>query len=298
MNKIIVSDKTSIDLGLTLRRYIAFGEDAANLFDGTIFRKVFDFGDALYLLTLFEQPDGIVLQIEPETKDTAIWREAEKIARKLLGLDSQLEAFYQFSQNDPVLAALTKKFTGARPTLSATPFEMLVTSITAQQINLQFAYTTRSRLIREYGKKLNLNGQTYFAFPLPETLTNVRVENLREMQFSTRKAGYIIDLSKAIVSGDLNLEVLENLPDDEISEKLTGLRGIGRWTVDWFLARYLGRGHAFPAGDLGVRKAVEHYYFDGEKLAEEKLREFAGRWGEFTNLVVHYLLLGFYSEDK
>jgi DNA-3-methyladenine glycosylase II len=117
------------------------------------------------------------------------------------------------------------------------------------------------------------------------------------MQFSTRKAEYIIDLSKAIVSGDLNLDALEDLPDEEISARLTGLRGIGRWTVDWFLARYLGRGCAFPAGDLGVRKAVEHYYFHGEKQAEENLRDFARQWGEFTNFVVHYLLLGFYSKD-
>ena len=296
MPTVITPPDFLIDFGLTLRRYSAFGEDAANLFDGNAFYKAFHAGESVHLLRISESAHGIELQIEPEPHADAVFAEGRRMARQLLGLDAPLEAFYRFASSQPVLCELVQKHRGARPTLSATPFEMLVTSITAQQINLPFAFAVRSRMVRKYGAAIESAGRTFFAFPTPQALAKVEVIALREMQFSTRKAEYIISLAQAIVSGELNLMQLERMTDAEIAEKLTRLRGIGQWTVDWFLARYLGRGHAIAAGDLGVRKAIEHYFFDGEKQAEATIRAFAAGWGAFTNLAVHYLLLDFYAK--
>jgi len=277
---------------LTLRRYQAYGEDAANYFDGKNLRKVFKNGNKLFLLSLQEAKGGILLNLAPSTKLPPIWQQAERLARKILGLDFPLEEFYQFAKSDPILHALTQKFHGLRPTLKADPFESIVTSITAQQINLQFAFTVRSRLVRRYGEKLVVDGQTYYAFPTPEKLARVKVSSLRQLQFTEKKSEYTIGLAKAIRSGHLDLEALSQQSDEAIAEKLIALRGIGRWTVDWFLARCLGRGDAFPAGDLGVRKAVQYFYFNGKEKSEDELRKFAKRWGEFTNLATHYLLTG------
>ena len=63
-----------------------------------------------------------------------------------------------------------------------------------------------------------------------------------------------------LARSDLDLDALAGLPDDEVVAAITGVRGLGRWTADWFLARCLARGDAWPAGDLGVRKAVSHFY--------------------------------------
>jgi DNA-3-methyladenine glycosylase II len=150
----------------------------------------------------------------------------------------------------------------------------------------------RSRLVRRYGEKLNFNEQTYYAFPKPEKLARAKESSLRQLQFTEKKSEYIIGLAKAVSNGQLDLAALSQQSDEEIAEKLMALRGIGRWTVDWFLARHLGRGQAFPAGDLGVRKAVQHFYFNGKEKSEEELRKFAQRWGEFANLATHYLLAG------
>jgi DNA-3-methyladenine glycosylase II len=169
---------------------------------------------------------------------------------------------------------------------------MLVTSITAQQINLRFAFAVRSRLVRRYGEKFKYNGQNFFAFPAPEKLARVKVSSLRQLQFTEKKSEYTIGLARAIRDGRLDLAALSRQSEEMIAEKLMALHGIGRWTVDWFLARCLGRGHAFPAGDLGVRKAVQHFYFNGEQQPEAELREFAKRWGEYANLATHYLLTG------
>ncbi len=292
MSKLIVATREDLNFALTLRRYQAYGEDAANYFDGKEFRKVFNAGDKLFLLSLREANGSVTVGIQPRTRSEAVRQIAEHIARRILGLDFPLQGFYKFAQRDPILADLTQKFRGFRPTLSVAPFEAIVTSITAQQINLQFAFTVRSRLVRRYGEKLVVDGRAYFAFPQPEKLARVKVSSLRQLQFTEKKSEYTIGLAKAIRDGQLLLDTLSQQSDEDIAEKLMALHGIGRWTVDWFLARCLGRGNAFPAGDLGVRKAVQHFYFNGEHQPGAELREFAKRWGEFANLATHYLLTG------
>src|SRR5437660_378674 len=115
---------------------------------------------------------------------------------------------------------------------------------------------------------------------------------LRALKYSTRKAEYIRDLARAVVSGKLDLEALRAAESALVIEQLTALRGLGRWTADWFLARCLGRGDVCPAGDLAVRKAFVHYYGRGRSLSEDTIRRRARAWGEHQNLAVHYILAG------
>jgi hypothetical protein len=89
----------NINFCLTLRRYNAFGEDAANLFDGRIFKKVFDFEGVLYLLSLFEYQDGIALQVEPEPQNQAVWKEADKIAQHAI-FDTQSRVYHRSFESD------------------------------------------------------------------------------------------------------------------------------------------------------------------------------------------------------
>src|SRR5262249_54568256 len=133
---------------------------------------------------------------------------------------------------------------------------------------------------------------TVWAFPDPARLAAARVREMRALKYSTRKAEYIRDLARAIVSGALDLEALCAAESALVIERLTALRGLGRWTADWFLARCLGRGEVFPAGDLAVRKAFVHYYGRGRALAEDTIRRRARAWGEHQNLAVHYILAG------
>ena len=75
-------------------------------------------------------------------------------------------------------------------------------------------------------------------------------------------------------------------------ETLTSIRGLGRWTADWFLARHLARPHAWPAGDLGVRKAVSTFYAAGSPLSIEEVRVMGERFAPFQNLSAQFLLAG------
>ena len=212
--------------------------------------------------------------------------------RRLLGLDLDLIAFYRMAKSDPALATLVEPLYGLRPTLAPTPFEMLIGSITAQQVNLSFAFACRARLVRRFGTPVPVGRETVWAFPEAARLAVVRVRELRALKYSTRKAEYIRDLARAVVSGALDLEAVCAAESALVIEQLTALRGLGRWTADWFLARCLGRGDVCPAGDLAVRKAFDHFYGRGRILSEEAIRRRARAWGEHQNLAVHYLLAG------
>ena len=161
---------------------------------------------------------------------------------------------------------------------------MLVTSITAQQVSLHSAFAVRSRLIERFGVRVG----TAWSFPSRGRLAEATESEIREVGFSTRKAEYVTGLAR----GNLDLEALAQLPDAEVVEAITAQRGLGRWTADWFLARALGRPDAWPAGDLGVRKAVSFFYGAGRDLDETEVRKVGERFGEWRNITCHMLLAG------
>jgi len=118
------------------------------------------------------------------------------------------------------------------------------------------------------------------------------VGELRRMQFTTRKAEYVVGLARRVATGELDLDALPRNTNDEVIETLTAVRGFGQWTAEWFLARHLGRGDVCAAGDLGVRRAFEHFYGRGRELSEAAIRKRSLAWGRHQNVAVHYLLAG------
>jgi DNA-3-methyladenine glycosylase II len=215
-------------------------------------------------------PGGV--RVDPGSPDLA------GPVRRYLGEPFDLDAFAAFAATEPVLAELVPTLRGFRPPLVPDPFESLVTSITAQQISLRAAFSIRNRLIQAFGERHTVA----YSFPTRERLAAARPEEIVAVGFSRRKAEYAIGLARA----ELDFDGLALLPDDEVRSALVALPGIGEWTVDWFLARHLGRPDAWPAGDLGVRKAVARFYGD------EDVRVVGARFSRFANLAAHYLLVG------
>jgi 3-methyladenine DNA glycosylase/8-oxoguanine DNA glycosylase len=214
-----------------------------------------------------------------------------------LGAHFDLPAFYERAARDRVLAPLVEAYRGYRPPLAPGPFESIVTSITAQQVNLAFAFKTRSRFVRAYGLPLRTpEGVVYHAFPRPGDLAGARASRMRRMQFSGTKSRAILEFAREARQGKVPLSAMKQWDEDRICDDLTAHFGIGRWTADWFLSRALGRADAWPAGDLGVRKAVSWYYFDSVDQTEETVRAFGARFGEHRNLAAHYLLMGWMRE--
>ena len=255
------------DFELSTARFRVFGLDRATVWeDGTLYRAV---GGREVRIAAAE--GGV--DVEPLDADI------EAVVRQLVGFDFDLVAFSEWAAGEELLAPLVVRFAGYRPTLAPDPFEMLVGAITAQQVSLIAAGAIRGRLVERFGERVG----RVWAFPTRERLALASEEELLSVGFSRRKAEYVIGLARS----DLDLAGLALLPDEEVKEQLTALRGLGEWTADWFLARHLGRPHAWPAGDLALRKAVRALYGDVD------VRAAGARFEPFQNLTAHYLLAQF-----
>jgi DNA-3-methyladenine glycosylase II len=263
------------DFAFSTERFRRFGPDVANLWhEGGLHRVV----------------GGREVRIEAAAGGVDVEPLDDEIAAavgKLLGLEFDLDAFERFArETDPALAELVERLRGYRPPISPDPFETLVTSITAQQVSLASAFAIRSRMIERLGERASIA----YAFPTRERLAAAQPEELTAAGFSRRKAEYVIGLAQA----GLDYGALERLPDEEVKARLVAVRGLGEWTADWFLARHLARPEAWPAGDLGLRKAVAAFYGDGPLPSIEEVRVLGARFAPFQNLTAHYLLGGLY----
>ena len=257
------------DFELSTARYRTRGRDLANLWDdGALWRAV---GGREVRITA--APGGV--EVEPLDDQIAA------VVLKLLGAEFDLEAYYAFASTEPVLGRVVPGLRGLRPPLAADPFETLVTSITAQQVSLHAAFAVRSRLIEAFGERVG----RVFAFPTPERLAFADEDELLALGFSRRKAEYVLGLARAPLPWD----ELALLPDDEVKSRIVSVRGLGEWTADWYLARHLARPRAWPAGDLGLRKAAAAFYGDVD------VRALGDHFDPFQNLSAHYLLAGLYG---
>jgi DNA-3-methyladenine glycosylase II len=253
------------DFERSLDRFTFWGVDRANVWhEGGLHRVIF--GREVRITAA----DGGV-SVDP--LDETI----EPVVRKLLGLELDLTGFYAFARHDAVLAEAVRRLPGFRPPLAPDPFEALVSSITAQQVSLHSAFAVRSRLIERFGAPR----QHAAAFPTRERLARANEDELTAIGFSRRKAEYVLGLARA----ELDFDELSLLPDDEVKARITSLRGLGEWSADWFLARHLARPQAWPAGDLGLRKAVLAFYPEVSDV-----RAAGVRFEPFQNLSAHYLL--------
>ena len=125
-------------------------------------------------------------------------------------------------------------------------------------------------------------------FPTRERMASAELEDFDGTGFSRSKAVYVLALARS----ELDLGSLALLSDEEVAAALTALPGLGEWTADWFLARHLARPHAWPAGDLGLRKAVSAFYADGRPLSIKEVRAMGERFAPFQNLSAQFLLVG------
>ena len=260
------------DFELSTARFRDFGSDRATVWhEGGLHRVV-----SGREVRIAAAPGGV--RIEPGSAEGA----AE--IGHLLGLPFDLDAFFSWAARDAVLGRIVETLPGFRPTLSPRPFEALVIAITTQQISLRAAAAIRANFVERFGVRHDVAWE----FPSRVRVAEARPRHFTVLGFSRRKAEYVLELSQS----DLDLDSLSTRSDAEVIASLTAIRGLGRWTADWFLARHLARPEAWPAGDLGVRKAVSAFYAAGRPLSIEEVRRMGDRFAPFQNLSAQFLLVG------
>ena len=159
------------------------------------------------------------------------------------------------------------------------PYGALVRSIVGQQLSTKAARTIYERLTDLF------DGRT----PSPAELLAADPEEVRSAGLSRPKVSYLRSLAEHVESGELELARLSELPDEEVSQQLTAVKGLGQWTADMFLIFHLGRPDVLPVGDLGVRRAVEREYELPDLPDAARLTEIGQPWRPHRSLASLYL---------
>lgn len=251
---------------------------------GPVYVRALAQGDRLGLVRVSQEGEGLAVEIqgglEPERVLPAI--------RRAFSLDLDLAGFYRHLDGaDPVLAGVVRRYHGARPIQPFDAWESLAWAIVSQQVTVSFAYTMKESLVRLGG--LAYGG--YPAFPTPERVARLEYEQLQAEKYTRKKAEYIIDLARAVAEGRLELSAMTGLPFEQAVQALVSLRGVGRWTAECVLMD-AGRSEAFPAGDIGIRNAVQRFYGLDHQPVEAEVRAMGRVWAPYGALACYYLWLG------
>jgi DNA-3-methyladenine glycosylase II len=223
--------------------------------------------------------------LEGEIKE----EEAKKKIQQLFSTELDIEPLYEAFAEHKELVTVLERFKGLKLLTDTDLFESIVKIIIGQQVNLTFAGTLTDRLIKIAGEEIEVAGESYQLFPAAENIARLTYEDLRTIQFSQRKAEYIIDLARLIVDGKLNLESLWDVSDEEVMAELLPIRGIGKWTIECLLIFGMGRPDVLPAADIGLRNAMRLVWNLSEQPSEEDVRQLAEDWKPWRTYVTYYL---------
>lgn len=192
----------------------------------------------------------------------------------------------ELAQSDPVMARLVEAHGEisveqrlARRRQPADAYSVLIGAVIGQQLSTKAAATIRGRVFDLFGGRA----------PTPADLLATDELKLRAAGLSGRKVSYLRDLARHVRDGELDLEALATMSDAEVIERITAVRGFGRWSAEMFLIFHLRRPDVLPVGDLGIRRAVQIAYELDELPDAARLTELAERWRPHRTLACLYL---------
>src|SRR6185437_8136743 len=188
------------------------------------------------------------------------------------------KAIQHLKKSDTVLSAIIERVGEYRMQFREPCFETLVRSIVYQQLSGRVAAVIFGRLLKAAGGVLT-----------PESVLKLRPSRMRTLGLSTQKTAYIRDLARHTRDGAVVFEHLPGLPDAEIIERLTQVKGIGVWTVQMFLMFALQRPNVMPLGDLGIRNAIRKAYGLEEPPKPAEIEAMAQRWHPYCSVASWYL---------
>jgi DNA-3-methyladenine glycosylase II len=267
-----------------------------NLFDrwdGKTYRRVLIVDDKPFeiAVTQGEESENLRVVVTGIRLTPSLKNYVTVALERLLGIKIDLQKFYRLSKKDQWLKPLANQFKGMKPPRLLTPFEALINAIACQQLTLTMGIRLLNRLTEAYGMALKTETGIAHAFPHPQDLANADIENLRRMSFSYQKARYLTTISRLIVDGELNLDTIAQLDDKAAVARLCNLKGVGRWTAEYFLLRGLGRMHIFPADDVGARNNLQRWLGLSGTMTYDTTREAIKDWEGYGGLVYFHLLL-------
>lgn len=252
--------------------------------------KLIEFDGELIVLTIKEANGVLRVEFSESIKDNTVIEGIKNYVIELLDLKRNLEPFYKLAEKDDILRPLVHRYYGLRIVGIPDLFEALVWAIIGQQINLNFAYTLKRRFVEGYGRKYIWNGKGYWLFPKPEVIAELKVSDLKPLQFTTKKSEYIIGVAKEIAEGRISKEKLLSMENhEEMQKALTDIRGIGKWSADYALMKCIRSNRAFPITDVGLQNAIKIQLALKAKPNLNEIQRMAENWREWEAYATFYL---------
>lgn len=181
---------------------------------------------------------------------------------------------------DPILATVIARV-GPLEEDNSRPeghFTALCRIIVGQQLSVAVARAIWNRVETHFGP-----GCT------PAAILKTEQETLRSLGLSGAKARYLQALAQHVEDGQLQIEKLESLPEEEITREVVAVKGLGPWSADMFLMFHLKKPDILPVGDLGIREAIKRLYSLEERPDAKKMEEIAEPWRPYRTLASRYL---------
>ncbi|HOD35487.1 MAG TPA: hypothetical protein PLR20_07580 [Syntrophales bacterium] len=269
--------------------------------DGTTWRRVHPLAEGVLEVQVTQAgaPEKPMLRVRVLGKRLPAdsKKRVKVLLTRMLGVETELSAFYRLARGRKSIGALVERFRGVRLPRFPSVFEALVNGIACQQLSLTVGITLLNRLARFCGDRFVAPEGVSFGFPRPQRLARVDAADLRKLGFSRQKAEALLKLSRGVSLKEIDLEKLEASGDEEARGKLLQLKGVGPWTADYALLRGLGRLTVFPSGDVGARNRLQSLLRVREPLDDIEIRKRLRAWEPFAGLIyIHLLLSGLADE--
>lgn len=246
-----------------------------------------------YFVSIYSKNDtDLVIALEDTSNSYNQNTEKKIIAyvREWFDLEMDLSPFYKLAKADRILKKPVTQLYGLRNIVIPDLFEALVWAILGQQINLQYAYTLKNRFIRNFGKSMKYNGETYWLFPSAQVIASLNIDELFKLGMTRRKSEYIYYIAELMAENRLSKEKLLMMPNLDIAVKeLTSIRGIGPWTANYVLMRCLRFRNAFPISDVVLHNAIKFAGSLKQKPSLNEIKCWASSWYGYEAYATFYL---------
>jgi DNA-3-methyladenine glycosylase II len=212
------------------------------------------------------------------TLETGIVNSCESLSPARESISSMRKAILHLKKADPVLADIIERVGPYRISYDEPAFASLAEAIVYQQLHGKAAATIFKRLTDLAGLPLT-----------PAGILKLSEEQMRGVGLSKQKLSYLRDLGAKTQSGELDFLKLPDLPDEEVIQHLTQIKGIGVWTAHMFLMFSLRRNDVLPTGDLGIQMAVKKHYRKRKLPKPKDMEKIAKCWSPYRSVACWYL---------
>lgn len=262
--------------------------------DGTYCRAVRT-ADGLRLLqvtnqgTLLEPDLHLVIFGGNVTRDAAALLAA--MTRRILGLDEAPAPLAWMVDVEPRLASIAHVLHGFRSPCFPTLFETIASVLPFQQLSLDAGTAIVGRIVESFGESIVVGDLPWFSFPRPEPIAAAETSQIRATGLSMVKASSLGQIARAVATGDLDENLLRDLPTPDALRVLRTLPGIGPWSANLVLLRGMRRLDVFPVGDIGAARNLTALIEPASPFTPATASDFAARFGDQRGYL-YFIALG------